>query len=183
MKLSISFLLLFIIADFAHAGLPDEDFTVDLTRESFRDGSLPSTQDLHLDYQWACGSYSTHAGTKSGTTGITLNQVFFTRKNGIINRTTYFPGKLPLQISRDQLESEAISEINPGAELFHYAIRKNHGGLLIEMAVPTQDSSPEVTSIAFPGMRAIGYLYCLPYDVKSGAKKVMNNQWGDLYSK
>ena len=173
--------ILLLFASTAFAGLPSEDYTVDLTRESFRDGTLPTEHELYLNFQWVCGSYNTQPGTKTGTPGITLNEVFFTKINGqLINRSFYFPGKMPLVSNGSELTSQAINE--DGNPIFFYTVRKNHGGLLVEVSIPVA-GSPLVPSISSPEMSAAVYLYCLPFDFDSKAPKIMNYQWGDLYGK
>ena len=179
MKLLLTLSLSFA-AFSAFAGTPDEDFTVDLTRESFSDGVKPSEKDLYVNFQWVCGTYRTNEGTQTGTTGITLNEVFFQKKaDGIYNHSLYFASKTPLS-ENDKEYFNTVETQNSGE--YSYAIRKNHGGLLIERGISVGDSSPLVPSIAFPGFHALTYTYCLPYQYESKAPKIMNIPWGDVWS-
>ena len=161
------------------AGLPQEDFVVDLTRESFRDGSRPSETDLYFNFQWVCGTYKTSPGTLTGTTGITLGEVNFVKENGsIINKSFYYAGRVPLSATENEYSSYVLNE--SGEITSYYFVRKNHDGILVEKAIPA--TSPSVPSVVAPELQAIAYSYCLPFDSNSKAPKVMNVPWSDVYT-
>lgn len=178
-KILITLLLLSLNAK--SQALSYGDLAFEMVRQSFKEGTLPKTEDLTINYSWVCKSFkfSKNSTTTYGP-GITLNEVFFVNKNNqIINQSIYFPGKVALREYNKNLVSVAISA-DSGKYLFDYAIRKNHGGLIVESSVPNSEKG-DLESIAFQSMKAVSYSYCISHDSRSSAKKVMNIPWGDLY--
>lgn len=165
--------ILLLLPSAAKAGYPEEDFVIDVIRDTFKQGETPTLKRLLPRGLWVCGLYDTFEGSQSGYVGVTLGGAKFKSSyKGIVSMTPYYTTDVPYKEYKDSLMSYRLEN---GKPKYYHFVRDVNEGIIIERAYVS--SNVTLPSVIMPELQTRQYTYCLPYEKKSNRKKVFNNPW------
>lgn len=166
-------LYLLLVPAVLYAGTPDEDYVIDVIRDTFKIGETPTSSRLMPGGLWVCGLYDTIAGHQTGTVGVTLGGAKFkTTFDGIVSATPYYRTDIPYKKFNGSLMSYRLED---GIPKYYHFIRDVNEGIIIERAYVSKNVT--IPSVIMPELQVRQYTYCLPYDESSNRKKVFNKPW------